>query len=212
VHIADELKLTNANLLFPGQEESILKNLNWHPKPGSKWFLSGPNGSGKTSLFRGVAGLHDFTGDLARPKIDKLRFLPQESLVIDSSSIRDNLSYGVAKIPAMDRVEQNCREMFGNDFGDKLTFETICGTLSGGEKQRLALARLLTSIDEETRYIFLDEPVSALPAGERDDLFKKFLSLVPDKVCVVAISHDLGIKKLFDNFLTFDNGSCISGA
>lgn len=130
----------------------LVKAITFEIKPGMNTIISGPNGCGKSSLFRLLSGLWPLTaGTLTRPHIDKLFYIPQRPY-LPAGTLRDQIIYPHTKSITINSgvndgdllnhlksveldylVEREGGFDAVNDWND---------VLSGGEKQRIAMARL----------------------------------------------------------------------
>jgi molybdate transport system ATP-binding protein len=157
--------------------------------------LFGPSGSGKSTLLRMLAGLQDCDGeirfgdqlwqtdDVTLPPWQRpLGMMFQEPTLFRHLSVRGNLDYVVKRRGAagdLDSVVSQAR------------IEDLLGrsveTLSGGEAQRVALARALLA---GPQLLLLDEPLSALDHGHKQELLK-MISDIARKVPVIYVTHDL---------------------
>ncbi|SDU73513.1 ABC transporter ATP-binding protein [Jiangella alkaliphila] len=168
--------------------------------PGELVVLRGPVGSGKSSLLRAVARLDDpaagtvrFGGaDVARAdRMDwwaRIGYVPQRPLVL-TGTIADNVRLGRAA--GDDEVAWACRVAGADGFVRALPagYETAVGergtTLSGGQVQRLALARALLG---RPRVLLLDDVTSAVDVGTERAILDRLRTELPD-TAIVAVSH-----------------------
>lgn len=160
--------------------------------------LTGPSGSGKTSVVRLLLGLEPCkdlswqfgSEDLAKQPVGKRRLgvVFQEYALFPHLSARDNILFAArARNVGNPEIEQKLSEWepllkFGSFLSRKASL------LSGGEQQRVALVRALIG---KPRFLFLDEPFSALDADLRADSRKLVQALVQkEKIPTLLISHD----------------------
>ena len=167
-------------------EKNLIETLNWNIGPGDRIALVGVNGAGKTTLMRALSGEHKFSaGKLVKGITVKAAFLSQHLEELDPTF---RVLEAVEKIAL--RVELGGgREMSASQLCERLGFDyagqqTIVRDLSGGEKRRLQLTRLLMG---SPNVLLLDEPtndfdVETLTAVE--DLLDSFVGTL------VVISHD----------------------
>jgi molybdate transport system ATP-binding protein len=178
--------------------------------------LFGHSGSGKTTVLRAIAGLERFDGTLVvngEVWQDEKRFLPvhkrpigyvfQEASLFSHLSVKQNLTFGLKRIPAAQRrigLEQVV-EWLG--IGHLLSRKPQ--RLSGGERQRVAIARaLLTS----PRLLLMDEPLSALDTRSKADILP-YLERLHDELSipVLYVSHSPDeVARLADHLVLMEQG------
>ena len=150
---------------------------------GSRVVVLGLNGAGKTTLLRLLAGVEPAdTGDVHPGHGLVLGYYAQEHETLDAdATVLANLA---AVAPALPEVEQ--RKVLGsfNFSGD--TVQQPAGTLSGGEKTRLALARLVVS---SANVLLLDEPTNNLDPASREQVLGALRSF---RGAIVLVTHDEG--------------------
>lgn len=218
------------------ENKKIINNLSFTINQGDYICIVGPNGAGKSTFIKTLVGLKKemsgkitFSSDLKRNEIG---YLPQ------IKKIQDNFPASVYEI-----VLSGCLNKLGlkpfyskkdkekvNDILKKLNILKLknkCYTeLSGGEQQKVMLARALCASD---KIIILDEPVTGLDPKSSDDLYKKISELNrKDNLTVIMVTHDvdncleyathiLNINgkntffKTIDSYLHNDNCECVGG-
>jgi len=163
--------------------------------PGEIYGFLGPNGSGKTTFIRMLCGLlrpdsgtgtclgHDLfrESSLIKPQIG---YLAQKFSLYEDLSVRENLSfmariYGLPKV--RDLVEESLERLGLVRFADQLA-----GTLSGGWKQRLALAACLL---HKPRLLLLDEPTAGVDPKARRDFWDEIYRLAGEGVTALISTH-----------------------
>lgn len=158
-----------------------------HAAAGDSVLLQGPSGSGKSTLFRAFAGIWPFaSGTLARPA--DAMFIPQRPY-FPNGPLRDALAY--PEVPANytdTQLRQALADALLPHLGDQLDrFEAWSQQLSGGEQQRLAIARVLL---KQPAWVFADEATSALDEAAERSVYQRLLDLVKAKHgAMVSISH-----------------------
>ena len=173
------LRLPNGQVLLQGQ--------NLHAAPGDSILLNGPSGSGKSTLFRALAGIWPFSsGQVAQPQ--DAMFIPQRPYFPDGK-LRDALAYPSAADQYDDaQLRQALADALLPDLGEQLDVEAAWGQkLSGGEQQRLAIARVLL---KKPRWIYADEATSALDAPTEEAIYKRLLAQVQQaQGAIISIAH-----------------------
>ena len=162
----------------------------------------GESGSGKTTLLRCIAGLDASVPTDPRP-VHKRRigYVFQEPRLFAHLSVRRNIEYGLRRSPDSAIPVAAAARMFGLE---SLLDRTASG-LSGGEAQRVAIARVVCQAPE---LILMDEPLSALDERRRDDLLPYLDRLHSESLLpIVYVSHNIDeICRLCDHLLLLDEG------
>lgn len=156
-------------------------------KPGDSVLLQGPSGSGKSTLFRSFAGIWPFArGHVKVP--DDAMFMPQRPYVPDGK-LRDALTYpNPAANFSDDQLRQALNDALLPDLVSRLDdSDAWSQKLSGGEQQRLAIARVLL---KKPAWLFADEITSALDAQAEGVLYKRLAATVQAAGgAMVSIAH-----------------------
>jgi len=175
-----------------------VKNINLQVREGELLTLLGPSGCGKTTILRTIGGFIDLTsGDITIDGKSIVRMPPEKrptSMVFQSynlwphMTVKQNLEYGLKlrKVPAPER-EKRIAE--GLALVKMTGFETkYPGQMSGGQQQRIAIARSLLL---EPSVLLLDEPFSALDAKIRMQMREELRKIQTDlNITVVFVTHD----------------------
>jgi ABC-type Fe3+/spermidine/putrescine transport system ATPase subunit len=185
------------NLLFKNDEFKLACSLRL--EKGSIGVLLGPSGSGKTSLLRCISGLEKPESGsitLAGNRIDampiekrNIGFVFQDLALFDHLDARKNIEFGM-KLKNLDEPERSRRT---SDLAATMRIadllERMPGSMSGGERQRLALARSLATRPD---LILLDEPLSALDAPLRKEM-RDFIkaTLKASSMTALHVTHDV---------------------
>jgi iron complex transport system ATP-binding protein len=202
----------------------VLNDISLALSPGHLVALVGPNGAGKTTLLRALAGLVPSDGAVhvggdalsALPLRERARcfaYLPQGHVVHWPLPARDIVALGRyphgATDPARlspDDTEAVQRAMVAADvveFGDRRVTE-----LSGGERSRVALARVLAV---EAPVILADEPTASLDPRHQIDVMKTLRTVAEKGTLVIVVTHDLGLAARFaDTVLVLSEGRLVA--
>ena len=216
-----ELSIENVQFKFGDSERHILNGISIVIKPGQKVALVGKVGSGKTWLINLLPRLVDPTGgaikldgrDLRLYKLEDLRtsigYVPQEP-VLFSDTVRNNIVFGREAIS--DTVLEWAIEVA--QLKDEIALfpkglDTAIGTrgmsISGGQKQRLALARALVG---KPRVLILDDCTSALDARTEGRLWERLHEVMPDMTAIL-IPHRPDTLERVDMIYVFEEGKVI---
>ena len=208
------------HLSFQYETRTIFDNLSLSIKRGEKIAFVGESGSGKSTLIKLLLGLLKYDkgeirlGDMELRDIclmdlyDKVRYLSQDTPVFDGS-IKENLVFD-KNVPE-EQIWNALRKVQLSYFVEKLAtgLDTQIGEkgtcLSGGEKQRLALARLWF---DDSELVILDEATSAMDNLTEESVMKAVMQQLNGKT-VIAIAHLLNSIAGFDRIILFKDGKIV---
>ena len=208
------------HLSFQYETRTIFDNLSLSIKKGEKIAFVGESGSGKSTLIKLLLGLLKYDkgeirlGDMELRDIclmdlyDKVRYLSQDTPVFDGS-IKENLVFD-KNVPE-EQIWNALRKVQLSYFVEKLAtgLDTQIGEkgtcLSGGEKQRLALARLWF---DDSELVILDEATSAMDNLTEESVMKAVMQQLNGKT-VIAIAHRLNSIARFDRIILFKDGKIV---
>lgn len=169
----------------------LLDQASLHAQPGDRILLRGPSGAGKSTLFRALAGIWPFaSGHVARPA--NSMFIPQRPY-FPNGPLRNALAYPQeATLYSDAELQDVLRRALLPGLVDRLDEPGAWGqTLSGGEQQRLAVARVLL---KKPRWVFADEATSALDeAAERSIYQTLFTHVQQAQGALISIAHKPGV-------------------
>lgn len=193
------LKLENINKSY---SQKILYDINYNFKQKGFYAIYGISGSGKSTLLNLIAGFDTPNTGKVHRGYSKLEYVMQEHMLFTNISVRDNLyiklnltNYNVDEYDKV--VNKICEKLsIKRLIDEKVSF------LSGGEKQRVSLARALLNVPE---VLLLDEPTASIDHEVKEDLLKLLLSLSKDKLIIVT-THDPFVKKYADTILSLESG------
>ena len=190
------LELSNCTLGY--SDGVILKDLSWIVERGDKWAVVGPNGAGKTTLIRTILGLVPLlSGQLAYyqdgvllNRIPNIGYLPQinnidKSFPISVEEVIRSGFYGslFSKEEEQKRLEEMLTAINLLDYRKQ-----AIGKLSGGQLQRVLLARAIASKPD---LLVLDEPTSFLDKIYKQQFMTLLMNLIAPETTLIMVTHDL---------------------
>jgi ABC-type transport system involved in Fe-S cluster assembly fused permease/ATPase subunit len=221
-----DLKINNGNVEFRdvnfsyNNKQQILKNLNFEARRGEKVAIVGSSGAGKSTIAKLLFRFFDIqAGEILIDnqniaKISQLSLrqnisvVPQDTILFNDT-IFNNIKYGTTKSVDLTDIKQVAKLSFIDDFIESLPdgYDTIVGErglkLSGGEKQRLAIARALL---KNPQILIFDEATSALDNKSEEFVQKAMDNLRTDKT-IIVIAHRLSTIKDADKIIVIGDGS-----
>lgn len=221
-----KFEFKNVSYQYKGQEGYALKNMNLTLEAGKKMAVVGLNGAGKTTFIKLLLRLYDPTeGVILLNGTDIRKFRRKEYYELFSPVFQnvEVFAFPMAENISMKKTEETDRELSrqcAERAGLKEKLDTLTNgvdtellkvihddgiDLSGGEKQKLALARALY---KNAPVIVLDEPTAALDALAEYNLYKSFDEIIGDK-SAVYISHRLSSTRFCDSIAMFKAGELI---
>jgi ABC-2 type transport system ATP-binding protein len=178
----------------------------------------GPNGSGKSTTIRMLCGLLTPTdgeievlGLKIPAQADELRphigYMTQKFSLFEDLSVRENLEFlaaiqGVPKAKTKGRIDELIEQYH---FGDRQ--RQLAGSMSGGQKQRLALA---CAVIHEPELLFLDEPTSAVDPESRRDFWEKLFELADIGTTLLVSTHLMDEAERCHRLAILDRGALVA--
>lgn len=199
VNGAGEVEFHNVGFAYPGAKEEVLQNISFTAKAGQTTALIGSTGSGKSTLVQLIPRLFDVTEgkitidgeDIRNIKLSSLRenigYVPQKGLLF-SGTIESNLRFGTEEAP-VETIKKAAKIAQAEEFIDSkpLGYQTPISqggsNVSGGQKQRLAIAR---AIAKEPKIYIFDDSFSALDYKTDVTLRKALQKEVGDAVVMIV--------------------------
>ena len=219
-----EVEFKNVSFKYPDGDEEVLKNISFKANKGDTVAIIGSTGSGKSTLVNLIPRFYDVTSgeilvdginvkDYTQEELhNKLGYVPQKAVMF-SGSVNYNVSYGdngVSK-PDSEKVKEAVAVAQGKDFVEKMPeqYESHIaqgGTnVSGGQKQRLAIARAIAR--EPEIYIF-DDSFSALDYKTDYKLRSELKEHTKDATNII-VAQRIGTILNADKIIVLENGECV---
>ena len=218
----DGITLTDVSFAYEEGKEEVLKHIDLTIPSGTVTALVGPSGSGKSTIAKLIAGFWNVTDgsiqfggtDLRKIPLEQLNqqiaYVSQDNYLFDRS-VRDNIRMG--RLDATDEeVEQVAKAAGCDDFIRALDkgYDTICGGggghLSGGEKQRISIARAML---KNAPVVILDEATASIDP-ENEALIQQAISELTKGKTLIVIAHRLGTIANADQIVVVQNGNIVA--
>ncbi|MBI4843047.1 MAG: amino acid ABC transporter ATP-binding protein [Nitrospirae bacterium] len=214
------IKFINVNKWF--KEHQVLKNVNLEISKGEVVVICGPSGAGKSTLLRTInklepiqkgdiviegAHLSDNTINITSMRADIGMVFQQFNLYPHMSVIK-NIMLAPVKVRKISKKEAHDRAMrLLEKVGLAHKRDCYPNQLSGGEQQRVAIAR---SLAMEPKIMLFDEPTSALDPELINEVLDVMISLADEGMTMVVVSHEMAFAQQVANRVVFmDNGEII---
>lgn len=196
------------NMFKSFNEKTIFQDFNLEINKGEFVGIIGKSGQGKTTLLNIIgtlekvdSGIVKIMGkDIHSPKVKRLLlknnlgFIFQNYALIDNISVNENLEIALKHKKMNKAQKQNAISLALNEVGLKDYGNKIIYTLSGGEQQRVAIARLLL---KDPSLILADEPTGSLDSENRDIIVELFQKLHKQGKTIVMVTHDQSLTQFF---------------
>ena len=223
------LEFQHVTFTYPGAEEPVLKDLSFRMEAGKHYAFVGENGAGKTTIIKLMTGLYDqYEGkilvngrDLSTYTVPEVKAMfsgVYQDFAQYSISVADNIQLGSVRQMGTPETDQKMRQIakkldlqeeieslpkqYDTQLG-RLTPESV--DLSGGQWQRLAMARSLMST---APIQILDEPTAALDPISESRLYEQFGEISQGRT-TIFISHRLGSTRLADEIFVLKDGGVL---
>ena len=218
------VEFKNVSFQYPDAEEYLLKDISFKAEQGETVAFIGSTGSGKSTLINLIPRFYDVTsGEVLVDGVNvkeyklsslynKLGYVPQKAVMFNGT-VKSNVSYGNngGKKANLNKVKEAIKVAQATEFVEKMddkydTHIAQGGTnVSGGQKQRLAIARAIAR-DPEI-YIF-DDSFSALDY-KTDSVLRKELKKYTKDATILIVAQRIGTIMNADKIIVLDNGKCV---
>lgn len=219
-----EIEFNNVSFKYPNTESFALKNINIKINNGEHLAVVGRNGSGKTTFIKLMCRLYDVTDgeilinginikDYSKESIIKLYSVVFQDFKIFSITLAQNISanekYDKERLyDALDKVNIKGRVLAMENKESTYLYKDLDKSgieISGGEAQKLALARALY---KDSPVVILDEPTAALDPVAENEIYNRFNSFVDNKTAIY-ISHRLSSCAFCNRIAVFDKSHLV---
>jgi ATP-binding cassette subfamily B protein len=223
------IRFEDVSFRYPGQAEAVYEGLDLEIEAGRSLAVVGQNGAGKTTLVKLLARLHDPTaGRITVDGIDLAELDPEswqrrvtaifQDFVRYKLSAADNVAFGAlhaersrdaldwaAGLAGADRIVDGLPDgwdtVLSREFGGGVD-------LSGGEWQRIALARAIYAVRAGAGVLILDEPTAALDVRGEADIYDRFLE-VTSGLTTIVVSHRFSTVRRADRIVVIEHGRVV---
>jgi ATP-binding cassette, subfamily B, bacterial MsbA len=220
-HLSNKIVFEHVAFSYDKASGGVLENINFEIKKGELVAVVGPTGSGKSTLVNLIPRFYDATEgrvtfdgvDVKEASFRSLRgqigIVTQEAILFNDS-VRNNISYGTFDATT-DDIRQAAQMAYANDFIEKMPngYDTVVGDrgfrLSGGEKQRLTIAR---AILKNPPILILDEATSQLDS-ESEQYVQKALDHIMEGRTVICIAHRLSTIMKANKIIVVEAGKIV---
>ncbi|HAR5580759.1 TPA: putative bacteriocin export ABC transporter [Staphylococcus aureus] len=193
------------NVFVKKGNKNILDECYFNFEKGKSYALVGESGAGKSTLLNIIAGFEDVSqgsiyieDKLLKKKVDFYRYtlgyLFQNFALLENQTISQNLDLAL-KFKKNKKDNMNLKKEVLKKVSLDLDIKRIVNSLSGGEQQRVALARLIL---KDPKIILADEPTGSLDTKNGKIVIDLLLNLLDENKTMIVVTHDLDLAKRFD--------------
>ncbi len=217
-----DIKFNDVNFQYEKNENNVLNNVNLNIQGGKMTALVGHSGAGKSTILNLIPRFYNISSGsikIDNHPIDQIRLsslrsnisLVSQDVTLFDDTIKNNILYGNLEASESE-ISNAIKYSFCNDFISNLPDKenTIIGEngvrLSGGEKQRISIARAML---KKSKIILLDEATSSLDAETEHKIQEAIKILTKDRTTVV-IAHRLSTIMMSDNIYVLEKGKVIA--
>lgn len=198
----------------------ILKNISFSAASNDFISIVGPSGSGKSTLLKCLSGLLKPTnGSISIDRVNPYQLSPSQTAKMRRTTLGFIFqSYNlVPALPVFEnivlplrlagkQVDRTSVEQLLKKLNFTADMNSFVTTLSGGEQQKVAIARVLVT---HAKIIFADEPTGAVDASSKKIIFDCLRTLADNGACVIMVTHDIELAAMTDRSLILRDGQLI---
>ncbi|WP_407269981.1 thiol reductant ABC exporter subunit CydC [Radiobacillus sp. PE A8.2] len=212
---AHHIRIQDVSFSYPGDERRTIDTIAAQFPRGSKTAIVGPSGSGKSTLLQLILNIYKpihgeiYIDDLPLEEIEQKSLWEEAKVVLQGShffygTIRDNLLLADSKLEDQQMEAMLANVQLSHFSLDDTVYENA-ENLSGGEKQRLAIARAML---KQGRLWVLDEPTSSVDAVTESIIYKRLFQQAKADT-LILVSHRLAGLENMDQIIAMDQGKVI---
>ncbi|GGU13142.1 ABC transporter ATP-binding protein [Lentzea flava] len=205
---ANAIELKNVHFTYPGRDDEVLAGVNLTVPKGQSLAIVGENGAGKSTLVHLLCGTY-------RPQRGEIAMPGEVSAIVQrftrfELSLRDNIGFGAGD----ETVHRALERAGGLSLLDDLPhgWDTVLSSshpdgrdLSGGQWQKVALARALLAVETGAEVLIMDEPSANLDVLAEEELFARFSELAGE-ITTILVSHRLASVRHADRIVVIADG------
>lgn len=218
----EKVQVNHISFTYPGTEHKVLDDVSFEIKKGETIALVGENGAGKSTLVRILSGV--LIPDEGEVLVDGKelfsvcqegrfrhvsavfqQFMRYKMTLLENVEISAEVNDEEKMKQCVEKSEFSLDERFEDGYNTMLSREFDGIDLSGGQWQRVALAR---GLYRDSRFIVLDEPASAIDPIQEGVLYRKFQKMIQDKMGII-VTHRLGSAKIADRIIVLKEGKIV---
>ncbi len=213
----NKLQLKDIDFIYPKSDKIILKNLNISFKEANITSIMGKSGAGKSTLLYLISGFSkpnsgqiiwndEEIKDLEAYRRDVVGTISQSYMLFSSRTVLENVEYPlILKGTDKNTARKKAEELLTSVAIGQSHYNKLPEKLSGGEKQRVAIARCLAS---DSKIIVADEPTGNLDQENTDEIINLFKHLAyENNKIIIIVTHDKNLAEQADSQYELINGN-----
>lgn len=219
--IKGNIEFKNLSFTYPDTGITALKNISFSVKPGETLAIVGNTGSGKSTILELIGRLYDVEEGMLNidntpirnlnlyDLRDSIGYVPQDAFLF-SDSLRNNIKFGKENATDEEVVEAAKNAVIHDNIqGFNKKYDTVLGergiTMSGGQKQRLSIAR---AIIKNPKILLFDDSLSAVDTETEEQILQNLMNISKEKTTLL-VSHRISSVKNATNIIVLEDGEII---